>query len=111
MGQTKKKIMILLPDGVGLRNFAYTSFAAIGEQMGWKMIYWNKTPFDLSSLGLHEIPLQGKVSTRTNIYKRARKEIELANFEIPAPLYFRIKLATHLFLIFCFNVLAAGGKL
>ncbi|MCH2489691.1 MAG: UDP-glycosyltransferase [Flavobacteriales bacterium] len=81
MGQTKKKIIILLPDGVGLRNFAYTSFAAIGEQMGWKMIYWNKTPFDLSSLGLHEIPLQGKVSTKTNIYKRARKEIELANFE------------------------------
>jgi hypothetical protein len=51
----KKKIFILLPDGVGLRNFAFTSFAEIGEQMGWEVALWNQTPFELKELGYKEI--------------------------------------------------------
>lgn len=75
-----KSIFILLPDGVGLRNFAYTSFPAIGAQQGWDITYWNKTPFDLEQLGLKEVRLEGRAAGKSDLYKRARKEIELDNF-------------------------------
>jgi len=53
-----KKIFLLLPDGVGLLNFAFTSFVEIGEQMGWEVVFWNQTGFELSELGLKEIKLK-----------------------------------------------------
>lgn len=77
---SKKKIYIVLPDGIGLRNFAYTSFATIGKEKGWDIIYWNHTPFNLRDLGLQEQQLSGKAAALTDLYKRARKEIELTNF-------------------------------
>ncbi|MFC4636296.1 UDP-glycosyltransferase [Dokdonia ponticola] len=77
----QKKIYILLPDGIGLRNFAYTSFASIGKEKGWNIVYWNHTPFNLTELGLQEQKLEGRASALTDLYKRARKEIELTNFE------------------------------
>ena len=43
----KKKIFIFLPDGVGLRNFAFTQFKKIGEQKGYDIVYWNNTVFSL----------------------------------------------------------------
>ncbi len=76
-----KKVFILLPDGIGLRNFVYTSFAKIGIENNWDITYWNDMPFDFSELGLKEEKLLGKASGLTNLYKRARKEIELENFE------------------------------
>ena len=33
----KKKIFIFLPDGVGLRNFAFTRFNEIGKQKGYEI--------------------------------------------------------------------------
>ncbi|MGB8703901.1 MAG: UDP-glycosyltransferase, partial [Gillisia sp.] len=68
----KKKILILLPDGVGLRNFAFTSFVETGEQMGWEVIFWNQTAFDLSALGFKEIKAQPKVRPETDLLKRAK---------------------------------------
>ncbi len=76
-----KKILILLPDGVGLRNFAFTSFVEIGEQMGWEVIFWNQTPFDLSELGYKEIKLKGKTRAFTDLLKRAKISAELDYFE------------------------------
>jgi len=76
-----KKIFILLPDGVGLRNFAFTSFVEIGEQMGWEVVFWNQTPFDLSELGYNEIKLQGKPRALTDLLKRAKINAELNHFE------------------------------
>ncbi len=78
---SKKKIYIVLPDGIGLRNFAYTSFASIGKEKDWDIVYWNHTPFNLSDLGLQEQRLSGKAATVTDLFKRARKEIELTNFK------------------------------
>lgn len=75
-----KKIFILLPDGIGLRNFAYTSFVEIGEKMGWEVVFWNSTPFDLSSLGLSEIKLTGKPRAWTDLLKRAKINTELNHF-------------------------------
>ena len=43
-----KKIFLLLPDGVGLKNFAFTNFHAIGLARGYDITFWNNTPFDLN---------------------------------------------------------------
>lgn len=76
-----RKILILLPDGVGLRNFAFTSFAELGKEKGWEVIFWNGTPFDLSELGLKEVGLKAKPKAFTDIYKRAKINSELSHFE------------------------------
>ncbi len=75
-----KKIFILLPDGVGLRNFAFTSFVELGEQMGWEVVFWNQTPFDLTELGYEEIKSVGKPSAYTDLLKRAKISAELDYF-------------------------------
>lgn len=78
---SKKKIFILLPDGVGLRNFAFTSFVEIGEKMGWEVIFWNYTPFDLEELGFNEIRQQDKPRPKTDLLKRAKNQAELNHFQ------------------------------
>lgn len=76
-----KKVFVLLPDGIGLRNFVYTSFAEIGEKKGWDITYWHNIPFNFSEFGFKEELLESKTAPLTDLYKRARKEIELQNFE------------------------------
>ncbi|MEN2400355.1 UDP-glycosyltransferase [Flavobacterium sp. MC2016-06] len=72
------KIFILLPDGVGLRNFAFTNFHKIGVENGFDITFWNNTPFDLSELGFKEIKIdKAKTHIFADIYKNARKHIEL----------------------------------
>jgi hypothetical protein len=83
-----KKIVILLPDGISLRNFAYTQFYELGKAQGHDIIFWNGTPFDLDALGFPSAPLglkegneyQAKPHWRTDILKNARKHIELTLF-------------------------------
>ncbi len=74
-----KKIFILLPDGVGLRNFALSNFYQIGEQLGYNIVYWNNTSFDVEkTFGLPELKLTNhKTHPLTIIFTRARKRIEL----------------------------------
>lgn len=76
----QKKIFILLPDGVGLRNFAFSSFVGIGEELGWEVIFWNNTPFELKKLNYKEIILEGKPRPQTDLLKRAKIDIELDHF-------------------------------
>lgn len=67
-----------MPDGIGLRNFAYSDFQAIGLQENFDVVFWNNTPFDLTKLGFKEIKIQNSKShPLTEIYKNARKQIEL----------------------------------
>jgi len=75
-----KKIFILLPDGVGLRNFAFTSFVVLGEKLGWEVIFWNGTPFNLNSLNYSSIELTGKPRAKTDLIKRAKIDAELDHF-------------------------------
>lgn len=77
----QQKIYILLPDGVGLRNFAFSSFVEIGERMGWEVVFWNQTLFDLKELGFQEIKLKGKPRAMTDLLKRARINVSLDHFE------------------------------
>ena len=75
---TNQKIFILLPDGVGLRNFAFSNFYKIGLERNFDIKYWNNTPFDLVSLGFDEIKIKdAKPNPLTDSYKNARKHIEL----------------------------------
>lgn len=79
----KKNIFIFLPDGVGLRNFALTSFKEIGEKNGFDITYWNNTPFALTEkLGFKELKIQEKsLNPLTTVYTRARKRMELNVFD------------------------------
>jgi hypothetical protein len=74
-----KKILVFFPDGVGLRNFAFTKFKEIGEQKGNQIIYWNNTTFPLQvELGFDEVKIKNqKIHPLTPIYCRIRKHIEL----------------------------------
>jgi len=79
-----KKIFILLPDGIGLRNFAFSNFYKIGIEKNFQITYWNNTPFNLTTLGFDEIRInQAKSNPLTDSYKNARKHIEL-NLSIKA---------------------------
>lgn len=75
---SNKKIFILLPDGVGLRNFAFTDFHKEAVKQGFKIEFWNNTPFDLNSLDLDEKKIS-KATPHfiTDLYKRARTDIDL----------------------------------
>lgn len=76
------KVFILLPDGIGLRNFAYTKFYKYGQDNGLDFTFWNSTPFPLSEFGFKEIPLpQSQLNLFTEVYKNARKHIELNQFK------------------------------
>lgn len=76
---SKKKIFILLPDGVGLRNFAYTHFHEIGKQKGHEIVFWNYTPFCLKDFGFDEIVVQNpRLHPITDLYKKAQIQIELS---------------------------------
>jgi hypothetical protein len=74
-----KKIFVFFPDGVGLRNFAFTQFKELGEQKGNQIIYWNNTVFSLKEeLGYQEVKIENhKIHPLTPIYSRIRKHIEL----------------------------------
>jgi len=56
----KKKVFVLLPDGVGLRNFAYSNFYEIGKKFH-DIVFWNNTPFDLSELNYPEVKFEKPV--------------------------------------------------
>lgn len=75
----KKKIFVFFPDGVGLRNFAFTKFKELGEQKGYHIVYWNNTVFSLKEeLDYDEVKIeQHKINRLTPIYCRIRKHIEL----------------------------------
>jgi len=75
----KKKVFVFFPDGVGLRNFAFTNFKETGEQIGFNIHYWNNTVFSLKdNLGFNEVKIDNhKIHPLTPLYTRARKHIEL----------------------------------
>lgn len=75
----KNKIFVFFPDGVGLRNFAFTDFKTIGEKMGFDFTYWNNTIFSLkNNLGFNEVKIEDHTAHKLlPLYSRARKRAEL----------------------------------
>ncbi|WP_417857816.1 UDP-glycosyltransferase [Xanthomarina gelatinilytica] len=74
----KKKIFIFLPDGVGLRNFAFTHFYNTVSKNN-DVFFLNNTSFPLKEkLNINEIKIAGlKPHYLTNILKVAKNAIEL----------------------------------
>ena len=67
-----------MPDGVSLRNFAYSAFFEIGVKKGYDVVFWNATPFDLQNMGFREIKIQNpKLHPLTDILKAAQIRVEL----------------------------------
>lgn len=66
---------------MGLRNFAFTSFVKFGEKQGCEVVFWNATPFNLTSIGLKEIKLKPSPKAHSDLIKRAKIEVELKHFE------------------------------
>ncbi|WP_413999258.1 UDP-glycosyltransferase [Flavobacterium sp. W1B] len=79
----KKKVFVFLPDGIGLRNFAFTQFKEKGEQKGFDIVYWNNTVFSLQEeLNYQEVKIENnKLHPLTSVFTRARKRIELNLFD------------------------------
>lgn len=79
----KKKILVLLPDEGGLRNFVFTNFNEIGIKNGFDVYYWNNSNFPVNEkFGYNEIKINRSNSHKlTPIYSRARKRIELNLFK------------------------------
>ena len=76
----KKKTFILLPDGIGLRNFAFTNFHKLGLEKEYDITFWNATPFNLAELGFKEIKITNpKVHPLTDLLKKAQTQIELSH--------------------------------
>lgn len=66
-----KKIFILLPDGIGLRNFAYSNFHKIGEEK-FDVTFWNNTPFNLAEFNFSEVKItKSKVHVLSDVLKNA----------------------------------------
>ena len=81
MLDNKKKIFILMPDGVSLRNFAYSQFCEHAIERNIEIVFWHHTPFELNQLELEELKLKKpKLHWLTNIFKNARKRIEISRF-------------------------------
>ena len=74
-----KKLFIFLADGVGLRNFAFTKFYALGKSKGYDVVFWNASSFDLSALGYAEIKIPSPKNHRwTELVKNAQIQLELS---------------------------------
>lgn len=75
---SKKHILVLLTDGVSLRNFVYTPFYKKAVEAGHKITFWDGTAFDISSLGYNAVKLgHSKLHILTSVFKNARKHVEL----------------------------------
>ncbi|QBZ97901.1 CDP-glycerol glycerophosphotransferase family protein [Flavobacterium sangjuense] len=72
-----KKIFILLPDGLGLRNFGYTDFYKKSADNNSEIIFWNITQFPLTDLGYKELKISNaKLHPLTDFYKSAKVQVE-----------------------------------
>ena len=73
-----KKALVLLPDGVGLRNFAFGKFYEEALKQDFDVTYWNNTSFPIKDLGYQEIDVEiGKCKAVSDLYKTAKIRIEI----------------------------------
>jgi hypothetical protein len=77
----KPHVLIIITDGVSLRNFAYTTFYSKALKEGCRITFWNGTSFEIAKLGYNTIPLKSaKLHPLTSVFKNARKHVELNCF-------------------------------
>ena len=77
----RKKVFVLVSDGVSIRNFAFTSFNRLAKERDLELVFWNTTTFNLKELNLNEIKFdKPRVRTITDLLKTALIRIELNQF-------------------------------
>ncbi len=73
-----KKVFILVADGVGFRNFAYSRFYELSKNTDMDFVFWNNTPFSITDLGFPEVKINSiKMHPLTDVYKKAKVQVEL----------------------------------
>ena len=77
----KKKVLIVLNDGVSFRNFGFQKFAQLGEKRGWDVSYLNQASLDLEVFNVTSFKVNTTPNFWTNLLKKAKTKIELENFE------------------------------
>jgi hypothetical protein len=77
----KPHVLVIITDGVSLRNFAYTTFYSKAQKAGYRITFWNGTSFEISNLGFNTILLKSaKLHPLTAVFKNSRKHVELNCF-------------------------------
>jgi hypothetical protein len=72
------KVFVLVADGVGFRNFAYSGFYEHRIKENLEFVFWNNTPFNITDSGFPEVRINNvKLHPFTDVYKKARVQIEL----------------------------------
>lgn len=90
----KKKIYVIIADGVSIKNFVYTDFYDLGIRNGYDIVFWNTTNIDISKLGYKQNWIKtAKVSPISNLLKTAliRVELDLYKKRFNDPIYQQYK--------------------
>ena len=76
-----KKVFILLPDGVGLRNFVFGNIQNVFKNFNISIHYWNNTKYRIKDkTGYNEIKIvNAKNHFLSDLVKKAKTDIELNN--------------------------------
>lgn len=77
MTPNKKKVFILMTDGIGLRNFLFSQFL---EQIpaNWEVVFWHDVDFDFSDYPVQALRLpKAQLHPMTDLWKNVRKQVEL----------------------------------
>jgi hypothetical protein len=69
-----------MADGVSLRNFIYSDFDKQCRAANLDLTYLNPTPFNLDEMGMKSVTLTHKPTALTDLYKRAKINLELKAF-------------------------------
>ena len=70
----KNKLLVFLPDGIGLRNFVFGNFHKTAKKHNYYITYWNNTQYPINEkLGLDEIKIKKAKNhffpnNRTNVH-------------------------------------------
>lgn len=81
MTHTKQRVVILMTDGVGLRNFVFSNFL---KQIpaNWEVVFWHDVDFDFSAYPVQAVRLpKAQLHPLTDIWKNVRKHVELNVFK------------------------------
>ena len=73
----KNNILVVLPDGVGLKNFGFSSFVSLLDKKNINVTFWNSTPFNLDDLNFKSLTLSNAIPLKTDMLKRAKVDLEL----------------------------------
>lgn len=72
------KVFVLVADGVGFRNFAYSGFFELSKTKELDFIFWNNTPFRIADFGFPEVKINNlKMHPLTDVFKKAKVQVEL----------------------------------